>query len=215
MSKSLGNVIDPHEIIDKYGSDTFRCYLMSQPIDSDISFSLGDLTRFHNNLFADMLGNLANRVTVLAKRMTDGRVPDVEATALFDGEAIAEEMQECFADFKVYKVIEKSLELLGVVNKNLTDEAPWLLGDSEEEQRRKEQIIRTTLEGLHFISQVMCPIIPRTSAILTKVVGKDTSKALDPLSELGATAWNVLEPLSCVSAMPKLFQKFKVEKGRV
>lgn len=75
MSKSLGNVVDPHDMLNKYPSDTFRFYISTEaPYGGDLRFSEESLVRTHNGPLADTLGNLVHRCTNLCKKYTDAQV---------------------------------------------------------------------------------------------------------------------------------------------
>jgi methionyl-tRNA synthetase len=80
MSKSLGNVVDPHDMLDKYSVDTFRWYLCKEaPYGGELSFSEDSLRAMHNADLCDTLGNLVHRATNLCGKYCDGVVPDVPA----------------------------------------------------------------------------------------------------------------------------------------
>ena len=85
MSKSLGNVIDPHEQLDKYSSDTFRFYLAyASPFGGDVPFNEDSMIMMHNAELADTLGNLVHRATNLTTKYCGGMIPDVEPEPCFD-----------------------------------------------------------------------------------------------------------------------------------
>ena len=87
MSKSLGNVVDPMEMIDRYGVDAFRYFLIAEmTLGQDASFTEEAFVKRYNSDLANDLGNVANRVLNMLSRYCDRRIPPAPSMAMLEGE---------------------------------------------------------------------------------------------------------------------------------
>jgi methionyl-tRNA synthetase len=126
MSKSLGNVVDPHEQLDKYCSDSFRFYLAyASPFGQDIPFSEEALLQMHNSELADALGNLMHRATNITQKYCEGKVPDVTAEPSFDTLRLIAESNAAYATYGLQEAVMVALTAVKDTNKYLTEMAPW------------------------------------------------------------------------------------------
>jgi methionyl-tRNA synthetase len=128
MSKSLGNVVDPHDMLDKYSVDTFRWYLCKgAPYGGELSFSEESLRDMHNADLGDTLGNLVHRATTPCKIYCGGVVPDVPAPANppVNMAELAEKFVAKMDDFELEGGAALAIGGFRDVNGYLTAEAPW------------------------------------------------------------------------------------------
>jgi methionyl-tRNA synthetase len=163
MSKSLGNVVDPHTVLEKYSADSLRYYTAASiTYGSDLNFSDDALTAMHNSELADVLGNLVHRVFNLAQKYCGGVVPDTvhdtEFALPFDlkslKENIAEDMKNCAINLAVFKAMDAAR----ATNKFLTDAEPWKMkGDRE---HKRAAVVRTAMEAIYAFSHFLAPVIP-------------------------------------------------------
>mmetsp|Transcript_10281 Transcript_10281/g.24115 ORF Transcript_10281/g.24115 Transcript_10281/m.24115 type:complete len:906 (-) Transcript_10281:152-2869(-) len=168
MSKSLGNVIDPHEQLDKFSADSFRFYLAyASPFGQDIPFSEEGLVLMHNSELADSLGNLMHRATNITGKYCGGKVPDVTALPSFDVLRLIRDMGAAMDGYQIQDAAMLALTAVKDTNKFLTEMAPWHIkadpskGFSEDDAAVKRQVVcRSVLDAMYVLAHVLCPFIP-------------------------------------------------------
>lgn len=187
MSKSLGNVVDPYEVMDLMGIEPLRFYLcnaMSTTGDSQISV---DLLKQGYKQLANNIGNLQMRVLKMIAKNLDGKVPSNKVLEAKD-KALLENIANTFE--RIYKYGDTSLETVSelsdeilkagdAVNAYFAAEAPWVLAKDETKRERYEAVIYTTLDALRLIAIAIYPFMPVVSQkILTSLgINADTVKA--------------------------------------
>ena len=174
MSKSIGNVVDPMEQLERYSSDTFRYYLMRGGVyGSDIPFSEPALVLTHNSDLADVLGNLVHRATNLCLKNCGGVVPAVDESDIepvIDVPALRAHSELAMKHFETHKACELAINAVKDANKYLTESAPWAVkGDGAE--KRKAVIIRSVLEAAYVAAHFLAPVIPDAAAAIFEKLG--------------------------------------------
>mmetsp|Transcript_54949 Transcript_54949/g.112203 ORF Transcript_54949/g.112203 Transcript_54949/m.112203 type:complete len:903 (+) Transcript_54949:99-2807(+) len=214
MSKSLGNVIDPHEQLDKFSCDSFRFYLAyASPFGQDIPFSEEGLALMHNSELADSLGNLMHRATNITQKYCDGKVPDVEALASFDVLRLISESATAFEDNRLQDAAMCALQAVKDTNKFLTEMAPWHIkadeakGVSEADAAKKRQVVcRSVCDAMYILAHFLAPFIPEGVA---KIFDKLSTPAI-PITAL-SPAFDNLKPGTPIKVGEVLYTK--VEKA--
>ena len=207
MSKSIGNVVDPVQVLKKFSSDTFRYYIMRCGIyGSDVPFSEPSMTAIHNADLADVLGNLVHRVTNLCNKNCNGVVPDCAAEKVFDVDALRTQSEAAMARFGIQQACELAIGAAKDTNKYLTDAAPWAVkGEGAEE--RKAVIIRSTIEAVYIAMHFLQPYIPKASEVVFNKLGMAPVKIWQ-LKQFGENV-----PVGTSIAIGDvLFAKFEAEK---
>jgi methionyl-tRNA synthetase len=174
MSKTLGNVVDPLEYVDKYGSDALRYFLMREiPTTDDGDFSHGRFVDVFNSELANGLGNLVNRVVMMTDRYLGGKVPAKK------GDDVYEEIKEyfdkydaAFEKFDLKKACEIVVELVNFGNKYIDDKKPWALA-KEDKMEEVAEVLYRLLDLLHYIAKLASPFIPKTAKKIVKQIGGD------------------------------------------
>lgn len=169
MSKSLGNVINPEEILKTYELDTIRYYLASLSTSQDATFSYEDLEQKYQSDLVDNLSNLLQRVTVLAKKKG---MKDFSASAFKQKEEriLTKKKQELHdfiekelhTTYGIHKIIQEIIIFSNALNSYFHHQEPWKTKENE----RFQTIIYTVLEGLFAIGVYLSPIMPEKMAIL-------------------------------------------------
>jgi methionyl-tRNA synthetase len=183
MSKSLGNTIDVDLLVDAYGLDAVRFFLLREiALGADGQFTYdGFLTRINADLAND-LGNLAHRGLSMTANWLGGVVPARGAGTGFEGAlgALAGEVVARFAaamdDLAPQAALEALWELVRAGNKYIDDTKPWALnkaGDTE----RLATVLRTVLEVSHVAASLLWPVMPDKSAELQTKLGSDLDRA--------------------------------------
>ncbi|CBZ51090.1 methionine--tRNAligase, related [Neospora caninum Liverpool] len=209
MSKSLGNVVDPNDILKEHDADSFRFYLVRETkYGNDLRFDEDALTATTNAELADTLGNLVHRATSLCVKFCGGRVPAVPLPA--GGKApfsIADtvgEMERLVEQFALREALEAAMNACREANKFVTDWAPWSLPDPVEKQR----VVRGALEAVFVLAHLLEPFIPVTSAHIFKKLNTQPRILAD------ISPWfDNLTPGTAVDVGDILFAKKKVEKA--
>jgi methionyl-tRNA synthetase len=176
MSKSLGNVIDPFQVMDLYGTDALRYYLMREvSFGQDGSVSPeGFETRYTTEL-ANEYGNLASRTLAMIARYREGVVPSAEPPpALVDDfDGLVERVRDRFDATEVSAALDEAWRLVRRLNRFVQDEAPWQLAKDPEAADRLDQILYGLAEGLRVVTVILHPFVPESAERLLEALGQD------------------------------------------
>ena len=175
-SRAGGQVIDPVQLIDKYGVDPVRYFLLREvPFGDDGSYSEEALVRRFNADLANDLGNLAWRTTGMIQRFLDGRIPEPPGAAS-DGvlaaaaRATAERVERAMAGFDLPAALQAIWDLIGRANKYIDEQAPWALrraGDRE----RLEAVLYDVAETARVVGVLLSPFLVETPQRLWSQLG--------------------------------------------
>ena len=171
MSKSLGNVIDPLKLIETYGVDSVRFYLMKEMVlGQDSNFSLDSFVKCYNSDLANDFGNLLSRVTNLINKFYDGKIPNGQDNSEA-GKAVKKSAEETvdyvlnlIDEMKINDAINHTFKFIREVNKYLEITAPWKLLKKDINSAGK--ILYTAAESLRITALILSPIMPnRTQTV--------------------------------------------------
>ena len=189
MSKSIGNVVDPHDMLDKYEIDIFRWYLCKEaPYGGELAFSEESLRDMHNSDLCDTLGNLVHRATNLCGKNCAGAVPDVPPplTSPVDFGVVRDAYAAKMDRLELQGGAAVAMQAYRDVNGWLTEQAPWhMKGDDRAQDRRV--VVRATLEAVYALTHLLLPFIPNGAAKIFQKLGTDPK----PLGELNADLRNL------------------------
>ncbi len=181
MSKSLGNVIDPFQVMELYGTDALRYYLMREvSFGQDGSVSPeGFETRYTTEL-ANEYGNLASRTLAMVARYRDGIVPAGEAPEALvrDFAGLDERVRERFDEVAVTAALDEIWRLVRRLNQYVQDEAPWQLAKDDDAADRLDQVLFALAEGLRVVTVLLHPFVPESAERLLAALG-DEDMSLD------------------------------------
>lgn len=172
MSKSLGNVVDPIEYVQKYGADALRYFLLREiPTGDDGDFSEGRFIELYNGDLANSFGNLVNRVLMMVDRYTGGVVAGREKNEVIENhiKKIWGNYEKAFGNFNIKVAVESALELLAFGNKYVDEQKPWALAKTD--QSACEAVLYNLLEIVRNSALMMIPIIPGKASVVLEMLG--------------------------------------------
>lgn len=187
MSKSVGNVVDPVEFVDKFGVDQVRYFLLREiPFGQDGSISEEAVIARVNADLANELGNLAQRSLSMVAKNLDGIVPtpaditaeDTALLALADG--LLEKVRAAFGAQAMHLGLEAIWLMLGEANRYFSAHEPWKLAKSESaaDQARFGTVLYTTLEAVRIAALLTQPVMPDSAAALLDLLGQDDGQRM-------------------------------------
>lgn len=176
MSKSLGNVVDPHEVIKTYGVDEFRFFLFREvPFGSDGDFSKNAIVRRINGDLANDFGNLASRSVTMIGKFLMGKIERPEKKAGMDAYVednvvrLVEEYREDMEVFAYHKALQDAFEITSILNKYIDTEAPWKL--FKEGDARIKTVLYNIWNGLRIGAMLLYPFMPQKSQAIWGALG--------------------------------------------
>ena len=181
MSKSLGNVIDPLKLIETYGVDPVRFYLMKEMVlGQDSNFSLDSFVKCYNSDLANDFGNLLSRVTNLINKFYDRKIPNGEDNSEA-GKAVKKSAKETVAcvlnlidEMKINDAINHTFKFIREVNKYLEITAPWKLLKKDIDSAGK--ILYTAAESLRITALILSPIMPNRAQTVFDIFHIDSNE---------------------------------------
>ena len=193
MSKSKGNVMYADDLVELFGVDAIRYYLLKEmPYAQDGSITYENIIARFNGDLANTLGNLVNRTVAMVHKYFGGIVPnpshgefddELKQTALEAAKAVTEKMNE----FKTADALEEIISLARRSNKYIDETMPWALAKDESKKERLGGVLYNLLESIRFIGVLLTPFMPATADSIFGQICAETT-AWDSLSAFGATA---------------------------
>lgn len=192
MSKSRGNVIYADDLVDLFGVDAVRYYLLAEmPYASDGSITYENMIERYNADLANTLGNLVNRTIAMTNKYFDGVVQPGDVTEELDGElkALAVEtvgkVDKLLSEYRVSDTLDAIFTLAKRYNKYIDETAPWALAKDESKKARLGTVLYNLLESIRFVAVLLSPFLPETSEKILAQINTDI-KDYDSLSAFGA-----------------------------
>lgn len=215
MSKSVGNVIDPFVLAQRYGSDAVRFQILrDMPYGSDSNFSNEIMINRINSDLANGFGNLVSRTVAMADKYFGGTLPEEREPAELDNELIEMAKALCgtvtplIEQAQLAKALEEIFKVVARANKYIDETEPWILGKDETKKARLASVLYNLLETIRICSGLLAAFMPKTMPKVWEQIGADASLAVyDSLSEFGKLPANVT-----VHKGEALFPRIDVEK---
>ncbi|EHI14423.1 methionine--tRNA ligase [Mycolicibacterium thermoresistibile] len=180
MSKSVGNVIDPNDLVDTFGVDQVRYFLLREvPFGQDGSYSEEAIISRINADLANDLGNLAQRSLSMVAKNLGGVVPEPgpftdDDSALLDAaDGLLERVRRHYDDLAMHLALEAIWSVLGAANRYFSAQQPWVLRKSEssQDQIRFRTVLYTTLEVVRVAALLSQPVMPEATGKLLDLLG--------------------------------------------
>ncbi|WP_295091110.1 methionine--tRNA ligase [uncultured Catenibacterium sp.] len=180
MSKHLGNVIYADDLVDLFGVDAVRYYLLHEiPYDNDGSITWDLLVERINSDLANILGNLVNRTIAMCNKYFDGVVTNTNVCEPVDDElksialAMPGKTIKLENEFKLAKALDEIYVLLRRTNKYIDDTMPWALAKDETKKNRLATVLYNLIEAIRFSAIALEPFIPGTSKKILDMINTD------------------------------------------
>lgn len=210
MSKSLGNVVAPAEVCDKYGVDQFRFFLFREvPFGLDGDFSKDAIVHRINGDLANDFGNLVSRSVTMINRFVKGIVEKPDSQAGTDDtfrnsvEGLVDEYEKDMNDFALYKALQDVFEITGLLNRYIDSEAPWKL--AKEDEKRLKTVLFNIWNGVRIATILLHPFMPEKTAIIWNALGK--RDAIESATFQNEKVFYHSEELAVIGKIPPVFPR--------
>ncbi len=214
MSKSLANVVEPNMLIDKYGADAIRYFLLREvPFGLDGDFSHSSLIHRINSDLANDLGNLVSRSTAMVNKYCDGVLPAVsilnESDEAFIGrfEPVIERVNQLMNEQAFNKTLQAIWELISAANKYIDDSSPWALAKDPAQQERLGTVLYNLLEAVRLVALLVGPFLPDTAKSIMSTLGQPEAE----LNLIDNSRWGLLQPGTPIAKAAPLFPRIEAE----
>ena len=178
MSKSLGNVVDPFILGERYGADAIRYHILREmALGADSSFSNEIMINRINSDLANGLGNLVSRTVAMADKYFGGTLPADRETGDFDAELIAEakglvaKVDEFMDKTQINNALAEIFKVVSRANKYIDETAPWVLGKDESKKARLATVLYNLLETIRIVSTLLSNFMPTTMPKVWEQIG--------------------------------------------
>jgi methionyl-tRNA synthetase len=213
MSKSIGNVVDPLSLVDRFGVDSLRYFLMREMvIGMDANFSESAVLRRHNFDLANDLGNLVQRVVRLVEKAFDGKVPEGDAETgeglRKQAEPLSKQVEKMVSELRLDMAMEQVFSLIRATNRYIAETSPFLV--MKKDKRGAGSILRTALEAIRFSLNLLWPVMPEKCDLLLKAIGDDGH-----VERFSSLQWGGLKAGKHVHLDAPPFQRFEAEPSEV
>jgi methionyl-tRNA synthetase len=203
MSKSLGNVLDPFEVMDELGTDALRFYLMRDvAFGSDGAVGIDAVKSRYESELANEYGNLASRTVAMLLRYRDGAIPavrtDPELAAEFEG--LSARVAELIDRAEATQALELIWQRVRRSNRYVEERAPWSLARDPASAGRLDETLASLAVCLRVLSVLLHPYMPESTARLLQAIG-------EPGVEYAAASFPAVATGGRVSALEPLFPK--------
>jgi methionyl-tRNA synthetase len=208
MSKSLGNVLDPFAVIDRFGADALRFYLLRDvSFGQDGSVSTASFEQRYESELANEYGNLVSRTIAMVIRYRDGSIPSGELDRALndDFEGLVERVSGQIERVELTGALDEIWQRVRRLNRYVEEQAPWALAKDPEQSEQLDRVLRTLVEGLRVVSVLLHPYLPESTGRLLDALDAPSLSLQDARLRAGL--------VERVGALEPLFPKVQEPRG--
>jgi len=206
MSKSLGNVVNPLDLVEQYGADAVRFYLMREMVlGQDANFTLDSFIKTYNSDLANDFGNLLNRVGGLIAKNHGGKIPEpgpltaAEVDIKLQAETLPGKIAHLVDAYQVQEAVVSVVDLVRVLNKYMESQAPWKLAKTD--FKAAQRVLYTAAEGLRIATIMLSPVMPQKTAAVLDILGASGTLPV----------WGQLKSGTVLKSHPPLFPRIELD----
>lgn len=191
MSKSKGNVLDPYIILNTFGADPLRYFLLREiPIGLDGNFSHEGFVHRVNSDLANDLGNLVQRTLTMIQTYFKGKIEEIadeekgDRKLRLEFEKVKEKVLNYYQDYAINRALEEVWAYITSVNKYLAENEPWIIAKDKSKRKRLGRILFQAASAIRVISYLLFPVMPESSKKTWKFLVEEKSIEEELFSEL-------------------------------
>ncbi len=214
MSKSIGNVVRPGEMVEAYGADTVRYFLLREmSFGLDSSFSNEALVARQNSDLANDLGNLFSRSLTMVGKFAADKTPQPGSTSEKDTELaeaairMVTEFQNQMEQYNFHRALQAVWEVIGRANRYIVENAPWELAKDPANSEQLATVLYHLLESLRLVTLCIQPVMPETAKKMAAALGTDY-----PATFADHSQWGLLKPGTAITKPDSLFPRLEKKK---
>ena len=196
MSKSKGNILYADDLVNLFGVDAIRYYLLHEiPFQNDGTISYELIIERINSDLANILGNLVNRTISMSQKYFDGEITNKNINDILDEEFIESiknlpsEVDKAMEKLEIGNAIDKIFDVLRKSNKYIDDTTPWSLAKDDSKKDRLETVLYNLLESIKVCGSELMPFLPDTSKEILRQINTELSNNFETSNK-----YNVLTP---------------------